>query len=56
MFFNCLRPTEDYKATVLVGLSPTDIMECASKALGFWTYQMSKEMFVIISSTRITVC
>ena len=46
MFLNCLRPTEDYKASVLVGLSPADIMECAGKAMGFWTYQMAKEMFV----------
>lgn len=40
MFTN-LNPSEDYKSIVLCGLSPSAIMECAGRALGFWTYQTS---------------
>ncbi|KAL3446856.1 hypothetical protein BJX65DRAFT_105222 [Aspergillus insuetus] len=39
-----LRPTEDYKTSVLSGLDPTTIMECAGRALTFWTYQTSQEI------------
>ncbi|KAL9107403.1 MAG: hypothetical protein Q9227_007687 [Pyrenula ochraceoflavens] len=40
-----LRPTEDYKTSVLSGLDPAVIMECASRGLAFWTYQASQEVF-----------
>ncbi|KAK2627801.1 hypothetical protein QTJ16_002447 [Diplocarpon rosae] len=43
-----LNPTEDYKSSVLSGLSPNIIMECASRALNFWTYQTTQEMLVSI--------
>ncbi|PBP21865.1 hypothetical protein BUE80_DR007313 [Diplocarpon rosae] len=39
-----LNPTEDYKSSVLSGLSPNVIMECASRALNFWTYQTTQEI------------
>jgi len=39
-----LNPTEDYKTSVLSGLSPNVIMECASRALAFWTYQATQEI------------
>ncbi|KAH8678619.1 hypothetical protein BGZ60DRAFT_428455 [Tricladium varicosporioides] len=39
-----LNPTEDYKASVLSGLSPNIIMECAGRALGWWAYQTSQEI------------
>jgi hypothetical protein len=39
-----LNPSEDYKTSVLSGLSPTIIMECASRGLGFYTYQSSQEI------------
>lgn len=39
-----LHPTEDYKTSVLSGLGPNTIMECAGKALSFWAYQMTQEM------------
>ncbi|CAL3962740.1 unnamed protein product [Diplocarpon coronariae] len=39
-----LNPTEDYKSSVLSGLSPNLIMECASRALNFWTYQTTQEI------------
>jgi E3 ubiquitin-protein ligase CCNP1IP1 len=39
-----LNPTEDYKTSVLSGLSPNVIMECAGRALGFWAYQTTQEM------------
>jgi hypothetical protein len=44
-----LNPTEDYKSSVLSGLDPNTIMECAGRALGFWAYQSTQEMYVSIS-------
>jgi len=41
-----LNPTEDYKTSVLSGLSPNIIMECAGRALSFWAYQTTQEMLV----------
>ncbi|EFQ96961.1 hypothetical protein MGYG_00005 [Nannizzia gypsea CBS 118893] len=40
-----LTPTEDYKTSVLSGLDPTTIIECAGRALSFWTYQATQEIF-----------
>ncbi|KAF2120971.1 hypothetical protein BDV96DRAFT_641610 [Lophiotrema nucula] len=40
----CLNPSEDYKTSVLSGLSPTIIMECASRGLQFYSYQASQEI------------
>lgn len=39
-----LNPSEDYKTSVLSGLSPTLIMECASRGLAFHSYQTSQEI------------
>ncbi|KAE8851708.1 hypothetical protein HRS9122_01995 [Pyrenophora teres f. teres] len=39
-----LKPSEDYKTSVLSGLSPTIIMECASRGLAFHNYQTSQEI------------
>ncbi|KAI0433659.1 hypothetical protein F5Y09DRAFT_338476 [Xylaria sp. FL1042] len=39
-----LKPTEDYKTSVLSGLSPNVIMDCASRALSFWAYQVTQEI------------
>ena len=41
-----LNPTEDYKTSVLSGLSPAVIMECAGRGLSFYSYQTSQEMSV----------
>lgn len=41
-----LNPTEDYKTSVLSGLSPNVIMECAGRGLSFWAYQTTQEMLV----------
>lgn len=41
-----LNPTEDYKTSVLSGLSPNVIMECAGRALSFWAYQITQEVYV----------
>ena len=43
-----LSPSEDYKTSVLSRLDPTTIMECASRALAFWTYQTTQEMYVLL--------
>ncbi|EXJ55405.1 hypothetical protein A1O7_08332 [Cladophialophora yegresii CBS 114405] len=40
---NLSRPPDDYKTSVLAGLDPTTIVECAQKALNFWTYQNTQE-------------
>ncbi|PGH17079.1 hypothetical protein AJ80_04952 [Polytolypa hystricis UAMH7299] len=40
-----LKPSEDYKTSVLSGLDPNTIMECAGRALAFWAYQTSQEIF-----------
>ena len=42
-----LQPTEDYKTSVLSGLSPSTIMECAGRGLAFWSYQSTQEMWVV---------
>ena len=39
-----LNPSEDYKTSVLSGLSPAIIMECASRSLAFHSYQTSQEI------------
>ncbi|KAH8731168.1 RXT2-like protein [Phaeosphaeriaceae sp. PMI808] len=39
-----LNPSEDYKTSLLSGLSPTVIMECASRGLAFHAYQTSQEI------------
>lgn len=39
-----LNPSEDYKTSVLSGLSPSIIMECASRGLAFHNYQTSQEI------------
>ena len=41
-----LLPTEEWKSVALSGLSPTVVMECAGRALSFWSYQMTNQMFV----------
>lgn len=42
-----LNPTEDYKTSVLSGLSPTIIMECCTRGLSFYQYQVTQEMWVL---------
>lgn len=39
-----LNPTEDYKTSVLSGLSPSIILECAGRGLSFYSYQTTQEM------------
>ncbi|BFZ60094.1 hypothetical protein YB2330_001116 [Saitoella coloradoensis] len=39
-----LNPTDDYKTSVLAGLSPNIIVEICSRALSFWTYQATQEI------------
>ncbi|KAI1734773.1 hypothetical protein F4680DRAFT_453651 [Xylaria scruposa] len=39
-----LKPSEDYKTSVLSGLSPNVIIDCASRALSFWAYQVTQEI------------
>jgi E3 ubiquitin-protein ligase CCNP1IP1 len=38
-----LHMNEAYKSTVLGGLSPETIMECAFRAIRFWSYQAIQE-------------
>ncbi|CAN8102804.1 unnamed protein product [Discula destructiva] len=39
-----LNPSEDYKTSVLSGLCPDAIMECAGRGLSFWSYQMVQDL------------
>ncbi|KAI4103359.1 MAG: hypothetical protein LQ339_004281 [Xanthoria mediterranea] len=39
-----LNSTEDYKTSVLSGLSPSTIVECAGRGLAFWSYQSTQEI------------
>ncbi|KAI1109178.1 hypothetical protein F5Y14DRAFT_444898 [Nemania sp. NC0429] len=39
-----LKPSDDYKTSVLSGLSPNVIIDCASRALSFWAYQVTQEI------------
>jgi len=38
-----LQPSEQYKSMILAGLKPEVIMEIASRAIAFWTYQAQQE-------------
>jgi len=38
-----LRPTNDYKTSVLSGLSPAVILEICGRAIAFWQYQIHQE-------------
>lgn len=39
-----LNPSEDYKTSVLSGLTPHTIIEIASRGLSFWAYQTTQEV------------
>jgi len=39
-----LNLSEDYKTSILSGLSPTVIMECAGRGLAFYSYQVTQEV------------
>ncbi|KIW82096.1 hypothetical protein Z517_05123 [Fonsecaea pedrosoi CBS 271.37] len=41
---NLINPPEDFKTSLLCGLDPATIMECAQTALSFWTYQKAQEL------------
>lgn len=49
-----LNPTEDYKTSVLSGMDPGTIVECAGRALGFWSYQTTQEMYALDYKTQRT--
>ncbi|KIJ56660.1 hypothetical protein M422DRAFT_57338 [Sphaerobolus stellatus SS14] len=38
-----LRPTNDYKTSVLSGLSPAVVLEICGRAIAFWQYQIHQE-------------
>ncbi|PFH52632.1 hypothetical protein AMATHDRAFT_139560 [Amanita thiersii Skay4041] len=38
-----LHPSNDYKTSVLSGLSPMIILEICSRAISFWQYQIHQE-------------
>ncbi|PUU73384.1 hypothetical protein B9Z19DRAFT_1057872 [Tuber borchii] len=40
-----LNPSDDYKTSVLSGLSPSIIIEICTPGLAFWTYQVTQEIF-----------
>lgn len=48
-----INPSEDYKTSILSGLSPTVIMECAGRGLAFYSYQATQEVYV---TSEHTIC
>ncbi|KAF8803809.1 hypothetical protein BYT27DRAFT_6720183 [Phlegmacium glaucopus] len=38
-----LQPTNDYKTSVLSGLTPSTILDICSRAISFWQYQIHQE-------------
>lgn len=50
-----LKPSDDYKTSVLSGLSPNVIIDCASRALSFWAYQVTQEMYLVFQADSIPV-
>ncbi|EHK15810.1 uncharacterized protein TRIVIDRAFT_135786, partial [Trichoderma virens Gv29-8] len=40
-----LNPTEEYKTCILSGLSPNTVMECAGRAISFWAYQTTQNLY-----------
>ncbi|KAI0320621.1 hypothetical protein OF83DRAFT_1052752 [Amylostereum chailletii] len=47
-----LRPTNDYKTSVLSGLSPSTILEICSRAISFWQYQVHQETSYQVALAR----
>ncbi|KAH6856501.1 hypothetical protein B0I37DRAFT_367600 [Chaetomium sp. MPI-CAGE-AT-0009] len=47
-----LQPSEEWKSVALSGLGPTVVMECAGRALSFWSYQMTNQMSVLSFSLQ----
>lgn len=50
-----LKPSDDYKTSVLSGLSPNVIIDCASRALSFWAYQVTQEMYLAFQANSRSV-
>jgi E3 ubiquitin-protein ligase CCNP1IP1 len=40
-----LHPNEEYEATILSGLNPSIVLDCAGRALNFWAYQKTQEIY-----------
>lgn len=51
-----LQPSEEWKSVALSGLGPTVVMECAGRALSFWSYQMTNQMSVLFSLRALLGC
>ncbi|KAK0629953.1 hypothetical protein B0T17DRAFT_205101 [Bombardia bombarda] len=52
IFRQPLQPSEEWKSVVLCGLSPTAVMECAGRALSFWSYQMTNQILCQIKTNE----
>ncbi|GAA5875945.1 hypothetical protein JCM16303_004051 [Sporobolomyces ruberrimus] len=55
-----LQPSDTWKTTILAGLSPPIVIDIASRALSFWTYQQDHEkmfqtMLASNANQRVTV-
>jgi E3 ubiquitin-protein ligase CCNP1IP1 len=54
-----LNPPEDYKTSILSGFAPSVVLDCASRALAFYAYQSSQEMYSTVSTyttENLTTC
>ncbi|RMJ14662.1 hypothetical protein CDV36_005660 [Fusarium kuroshium] len=39
------NPSDEYKTTLMSGLRPSIIMDCAGRALSFWAYQTAQDIY-----------
>ncbi|KAF3767482.1 hypothetical protein M406DRAFT_27726, partial [Cryphonectria parasitica EP155] len=53
VYVTMLNPTEEFKTRALTGLDPDSIMECAGRALKFWSLQMTHDLFVTLLAARL---
>ncbi|KAK0743739.1 hypothetical protein B0T18DRAFT_329025, partial [Schizothecium vesticola] len=48
-----LQPSDEWISVALCGLNPIFIMECAGRAVSFWSYQMTNKMYSALSSRTV---
>ncbi|KAJ7688453.1 hypothetical protein B0H17DRAFT_938472 [Mycena rosella] len=48
-----LHPSNDYKTSVLSGLTPSIILEICSRAISFWQYQIHQEKTQLLSTAVV---
>ncbi|KAK1836629.1 hypothetical protein QBC39DRAFT_296795 [Podospora conica] len=47
-----LQPSDEWKSVALCGLNPIVIMECAGRAVSFWSYQMTNQIMFQLQKNK----